>query len=627
MSTKRLVIIASIPIVLLVVFTFVLLSIITNSKQEHASSFRNFLNCEELASRVQRQIYYPYYYDTITTDGTEESTSIPPEFVATNTQIFGIDEADIVKTDGKYIYSIAFGTVVITDIQNPNDPKVVHTIDMDYEVEPVGLLVKNNRLVIIATSYNTLYKSAGISYEEMIYPANNNSQVNIYVYDITDHSSIELLNLFSFDSTYQTARMIDNNIYIIGSYYIYIQDNVYKSNIEELLPRYYTSSDNDKNDIESTLMSECNQISYFGENGNSMTTVVALDINNSSEYTTKVLLGSGQTVYVSESNIYLSTHVYNDSADQDNCPTLYYYLGLCSPSTVDSLFEPAKTEIFRISLNGLNLDFGAAGVVGGTLLNQFSLDEYDGYLRVATSENNTFSTSSIYVLKADDMGLAGSLEGLAPTERIYSARFINDRVYLVTYRNIDPLFVIDLSDPSNPGVLGELKIPGFSQYLHPYKDNYIIGFGYDAVEIGGVSFQEGLKIALFDVTDPGQPTEVNHIIIGGRWSNSSIFQDHKALLFDPLNDMLVIPVDLTNEYLEDNYYYEIEFSGFIVLSLDTESGIAETGRINSSDSYYHYYNSNPRALRIGENLFTVKSNSLQVYRIDDLKKLTEINYY
>jgi uncharacterized secreted protein with C-terminal beta-propeller domain len=218
----------------------------------------------------------------------------------------------------------------------------------------------------------------------------------------------------------------------------------------------------------------------------------------------------------------------------------------------------------------------------------------------------------------------GKLEDLARTERIYSVRFIGDRAYMVTFRNVDPLFVISLADPKNPTVLGELKIPGFSNYLHPYDEKYLIGFGKDTVEQGAGALLQGLKVGLFDVSDPAKPKEVSTFVTGGRNSSSELLNDHKALLFDRERNLIVMPATL---YPDDgSKAYIADFNGFIVLNVDTKTGIKEQGRINyrSVAGTYDYMTA-PRSLFIGDYLYTTLNAVAKGHKLSDLKLVSELD--
>ncbi len=301
--------------------------------------------------------------------------------------------------------------------------------------------------------------------------------------------------------------------------------------------------------------------------------------------------------------------------------------------------ERQKTFIHRFSLDKTAIDYEGKGEVKGNLLNQFSLDEHNNYLRVATTfylyGGRSTSYNNVYVLDAE-LNLVGSLERVAPDERIYSTRFIGDRLYMVTFRQVDPFFVIDLAQPTNPQILGALKIPGFSDYLHPYDENHLIGVGKDTEEnqFGGVQ-TAGLKLALFDVSDVHNPKQRAKYIIGGQGTQSEALQDHKAFLFSREKNLLAIPVQEVQKNDWQNTW-----NGVYVFDLTPEQGFILKGKVDHTlprEKQTNYsYNQVRRSLYIGDTLYTLsqyylKSNSLQnleqAYTTIKLPQPTPVIYY
>ena len=256
---------------------------------------------------------------------------------------------------------------------------------------------------------------------------------------------------------------------------------------------------------------------YFDRNDREfyLTTIGAVDIRATDAVKAKTfLIGSAGTVYVSPDTLFIAVPA--GSSDRT------------APST----------DLYAFALDNGQLTYSARGTVDGTLLNQFSLDEYGGNLRVATTVQDYSRTgrgpSSKVTVLDGRMREIGSVGDLAPTQQIYAARFMGERLYLVTYRETDPLFVIDLADPGHPAVLGELHIPGFSSYLHPYDATHLIGVGKE-------STRGGLKLSLFDVADVHNPRLVSEERLGGYGSDSEVLRDHRAFLFDKEKDLLVLP--------------------------------------------------------------------------------------
>ena len=305
-------------------------------------------------------------------------------------------------------------------------------------------------------------------------------------------------------------------------------------------------------------------------------------------------------MYASSTNLYITKTKYNYDDETD-----------------------INTEIYKLNLKDATCTFSKTGEVPGSVLNQFSMDENNGYFRIATTDSTSWdsesNTNNLYVLN-ENLEIVGKVEGLAPGERIYSVRFMGNRAYMVTFVQTDPLFVIDLSDPTNPTVLGELKIPGYSTYLHPYDENHLIGFGENTKVVnygyGDQVVTDGMKIALFDVTDPNNPTEMYSVNIGGKGTYSELLYNHKALLFSKEKNIIAFPISTTGED------YEVEFQGAIVYGLSLEKGFEEKGKItnleNDIDKYYSR-NSVQRIIYINDTLYTLSRNLIKATDINTME--------
>jgi uncharacterized secreted protein with C-terminal beta-propeller domain len=371
-----------------------------------------------------------------------------------------------------------------------------------------------------------------------------------------------------------------------------------------------------------------------------MTHVISINIYDDEVNQKSFLLGSSQSMYVSKNNIFLAYTKYN-----------YVYPIPLIGGSGDGNIE--STILHKISINDGDISYVAQGEVPGRVLNQFSMDEHDGFFRVATTVGNVWdqdvkSSNNVYILDKD-LNRISEIEDIAPGEQIYSARFLGGKAYLVTFKKIDPFFTLDLSDPYNPKILGKLKIPGYSDYLHPYDENHIIGIGKDTVEALDslkesrnldFAWYQGLKIALFDVSDFKNPKEVAKIIIGDRGTDSPALYDHKAFLFDREKELLVIPVNLfeisdeiKEQYDEDtgSLYGEFTFQGAFVYRLSLENGFEFKGRITHLDDedilksgYYGYWGSSSisRSLYIDDVLYTISNNMI---KMNNLETLIEIN--
>jgi uncharacterized secreted protein with C-terminal beta-propeller domain len=245
---------------------------------------------------------------------------------------------------------------------------------------------------------------------------------------------------------------------------------------------------------------------------------------------------------------------------------------------------------------------------------------------------NSDSKNHVFVLD-QNLAIVGRLENLAPGEKIYSSRFMGDRCYLVTFKKVDPFFVIDLSVATSPKVLGKLKIPGYSDYLHPYDENHIIGLGKETVgaEEGNFAWYQGVKLSLFDVTDVTNPVELSKYVIGDRGTTSEALYDHKAFLFSRSNNLLIIPITLAkidpDKYpngIPPNTRGDIVWTGACVFSLTLEDGFQPLGGISHADDGPDgdYWGWSPyrvrRSLYIEEFIYTISESLVKINRTDDL---------
>ena len=305
--------------------------------------------------------------------------------------------------------------------------------------------------------------------------------------------------------------------------------------------------------------------------------------------------------------------------------------------------------LYKFALDNGKIAYSARGRVPGTILNQFSLDEFRGHLRLATTTaprdiGASVSKNNVYVL---DTGLqiTGRVEDLAPGEKIYAARFLGEKGYLVTFRTVDPLFVLDLQDPQKPRLLGALKIPGYSDYLHPYDENHLLGFGKDTLEIplkdhqgritGSNVIELGLKLSLFDVSDVQNPVEKFKTTIGGPGTHSELLQNHKALLWSKEKNLLAFPITVMEAKSSSTSqgfrcYGEFTFQGAYIYNLDLQKGFQLRGKIThlNEEDYLkagqHWYDSDKNIERIlysQDTLYTLSPGRIKANTLADLKEI------
>lgn len=521
----------------------------------------------------------------------QEDGATDSAYSATNVQVQGVDEDDIVKTDGEHIYLASYQGVTIIDAVPADQMTVIGTIDagllatseegIETHVSIIGLLLREDRLVVIGQVY-----SWAVQYEEDVSVAwviDNFPRTVAAVYDVTDPSAPGLVGIVGISGWYLTSRAVDGFVYLVTNHYIYTYDDRY------VLP--VVSSEDDGEEIDAT------DVLYdpTASDASSFTNVLALDVGTMEVSTVSVLTGFSSTVYMSEDNLYLSYQKWAGDVTFED--------GLVEPDRSDS----ATTTIHKIRTEGTTMTVAASGTVNGWLLNQFSLDEQDGFLRIATTTSWEDRENAVYVL-GPDLDVVGALEGLAPGESIFSARFIGDRLYMVTFLQTDPLFVVDLSDPQRPRVLGELEMPGVSTYLHPVGDGLLLGVGME---------NWTLKVALYDVSDPENPTELGKYMGEEESTYSPAQYDHKAFLYDDASGRMVLPICSYDWGGEDGTYSC--WQGFIVLAVGADTGVQSAGGIEHA-AYCM------RSLTIGDTLYTVSSEHVMANDLSTLESFGSLEY-
>lgn len=541
--------------------------------------------------------------DMLSVDSTTNANSknetatneVANDYSKTNTQVQGVDEADIVKTDGTYIYYLTNEKLTIINTENASQMKEMSTIKFDETFTPEELFLNNDKIIVIGTryEYDKTERKIGID-EDYLYPNYmDKTYTSAKLYNVKDKINPTLERTVEVEGDYLTARMIGSNVYIASNkymYYAYIC-NTYKStelNEDDFKPHYLdTATSNETKSINF----DC--IYYIPEfEDTNYLNIVAFNITNNQEANVESYLGAGEEIYASKENLYVTKTKYDYERKNKTSIT---------------------TEIYKFNLNNANCTFAKAGDVPGSVLNQFSMDECNGYFRIATTDstswNSESNTNNLYILN-ENLETIGKIEGLAKGERIYSVRFMGNRAYMVTFVETDPLFVIDLSNPTTPTVLGELKIPGYSKYLHPYDETHLIGIGEDTEVVnygyGDRVVTNGMKMAMFDVTDPNNPQELYNVKIGEKGTYSELLYNHKALLFSKEKNIIAFPISITEND------YKVTFQGAIVYGVSLEKGFELKTKIsNSATDYDRYYSRNrvERIIYIKDTLFTL-SNGL-----------------
>jgi len=545
------------------------------------------------------------------------------DYSTTNIQVEGVDEADIVKNDGKYIYVVSGNKIIILEAFPAENMKILSEIKLETSVSDI--FINDDKLVAFG-GYGGYYgREGGVTSE-------------VLIYDISDKENPVLDKEIKLEGNYVNSRMIGDYVYIISNKYVNY------NNPEP--PVYYLDGVKEEIKVSDIYYFDYPDTSYV------FSSISVIDLDDGEFNSEVYLTGGSSNIYVSQNNIYL-THLKRASFEEyaeeiaeevyfpllsneydekikkvlDSDDALHIKLAdmrkivdeyvkvLDSREIADFSKELAdrledfeievekeseKTIVHKINIDKKDIEYKAVGEVPGRVLNQFSMDEHKGNFRIATttgqiSRSGGSSLNHLYILD-EDLEIIGKVEDLAKGEKIYSARFMGDRAYIVTFKKVDPLFVIDVSDPKDPEVLGYLKITGYSDYLHPYDENHIIGIGKETIasEQGDFAWYQGVKVSLFDVSDVSNPIEKAKIEIGDRGTDSEALRNHKAVLFDKEKNLLVLPIQLyevdESKYageIRNNAYGEFVWQGAFVLDISLD-GISERGRISHDEIEIKY---------------------------------------
>ena len=574
--------------------------------------------------------------------GAVQNTTANKDFGKTNEQVEGVSEADIIKNDGKYLYVVepsnadwaAFWGVVngeseenleettaSDDVQsppgyNPNEEVItestekvtleknskgqpilpyncsVAVIEHDangkmkkvasinvakpenediYYMEIAEMYVKGNDLIIIATcnEFDDVPENHYKYYDMMYYGAYDKDVTMAACFDISQKDAPVEKWRFYQDGDYISSRLIGNQFVVLSSYYVDITGDK-EDVVSDCIPTF-ACGDNEMARISAgdvCVMEEITDTSYLF--------ATTLDINDETSVKNQAVLGAGSDVYCTTENLYAVSARYKNEG------------------IVGEVFGVTTytTKIYKFDIRNYNISYLGCGEVDGFTLNQFSIDEHKGYLRIATSTGSWGAdiSNKVYVLDSDLM-VVGKIDGIAPGETIKSVRFTGDTGYVVTFEQTDPLFVIDLSNPEKPEIKGELKIPGFSTYLHPVGENLVLGVGVDGDENGQ---NNGLKVSLFDVSDPANPIESHKVTIPANnkdgsytYVTSQAYNTHKALCWDDNTNTMYIPYLKRTEvwYHTDDYSFK-NVSGILAVKVNEKEKTLEKSEnyTNVSDS-------------------------------------------
>lgn len=519
----------------------------------------------------------------------ETSKTEKNNYSKTNVQVENVDEADIVKTDGKYIYYVSNQKVYIVKAE---ELKVVSEIEVKEKNKvfyPKEIYINKNKLIILGSynehDSNVLQEIIGKVTEDTVH-VSNKYMAKAMVYDLSNIKEPKLIREVALDGDYIESRMIEDNIYFISN-----KIPMYATNIkdEEILPLIQDTavSENEKH-------IECTDIAYFRDTTNySYLMIGAFNINNNTPVSTETFFGASSNVYASEKNLYITQNIYGNNN-----------------------YENIKNVIYKFNLEEGQIKLQCKAEVNGNVNNQFSMNEYQGNLRIATTSSEKGNSSNqLYVLD-NDLKEIGKIDNFAEGEKIYSVRFIGKVGYIVTFKQVDPLFVIDLSNPQKPIIKGELKIPGYSSYLHPYDETHIIGIGYNTKSngYGGIT-NSTIKMSMFDISNLENPKEIFNTSIGNEYSFSEIIYEHKALFYNEEKNLIGFPITFRENSARDDR------NGFVIYKINIENGFEKYGEIKQKIDYETNID---RAIYINNKFYTLSEKVITLYDLETMKKINQL---
>ncbi len=580
-------------------------------------------------------------------DGAEPSgNEEPSDYSDTNVQEEGVDEPDLVKTDGEFIYVAQRGELTVLDSWPPEDTSKIASLELE-DGDPFSMFLLEDRILLYSHAWNP-FGDAGDDHR-------SGYGTRMTLVDVSDRTSPVVLRETIVEGWFVNARRIDDEVYTVVDAWMGLpwelwdlvwdedlglpdmnweaEEEVQEATRDEAreilapLVEAWVASKNAEDDllprqVESVAgqlgspepLMGCTDLYRPAElSSPSVLSVVHMDMATGatgSELSATGLMSEGWTVYASRTSLYVAQSSW------------WWWWGW---GDLD-----LRTHIHRFDLAGERTEYAASGAVPGWILNQFSMSEYDGHLRVATTdvdwwwgtgvEEGELPANNVFVLdfQGTEMPVIGQVRGIAPEEQIRAVRFLGEKGFVVTFQQIDPLFTIDLSDPRSPTVVGELEIPGFSAYLHPLEDDHLLAIGMDGTMDGQIT---GLAVSLFDVSDFANPTLADKWTLeSDDWSWSEALWNHHAFTFH--RDVLSFPA----------YIYEDGqgFSGLIAIGVDTDEGLTELGRVDHADLVngsvclwgedncgdWYWYAQMRRSVVIEDNLYSLSDYGLKVNELE-----------
>ncbi len=546
------------------------------------------------------------------------------DYSQTNTQVKWVDESDIIKTDGDYIYyyNSAKKAIFIIDAKESANMKIVRKLNLPDTFSSPVLYLSENRLIILASGYSST------NYEKMWYRINRNNKTYTIIFDTTNKEKPVLSKLYVNDGNLRKSRKIGKYVYVLSNNYFNIPYYTFESEddieviSENIIPKKLElSKTNDTSEQNLVLngkkfpyrfsawwVAKCNEIEYvlpdeetlkqfrFNPSYNIISIIDTEDFWK--EVKTKVIAWSNSEVYMSLDNLYLTDNIYQsynyECPENARCIMPYYYGGT------------NNTLVHKLGVQWENITYKDSTIIPWMPLNQYSMDQKDTDFRIITTQNIPERSTWLYILDGN-LNLKSSLTWLWKWENFQSSRFIWDKLFLVTFRQIDPLFAIDLSNSEKPEVLWELKIPWYSTYLHPYDENHLIWLWYDTtITEWGWTRNGWVKVDLYEVNydkkcwDADLTAEekakcdswdykwiivkqLQTLTLWDAWSYSEALNNPRMFIWNKAKNMLLLPVTLYKNESETSYKH-IDFFNWLSAIKITPSSIVEEARITHIDT-------------------------------------------
>jgi hypothetical protein len=532
------------------------------------------------------------------------------DYSTTNVQEEGVDEPDIVKTDGKHLYVMAASTLHVFDIRS-GEPKLVGSLALKGYGH--DLLLSGDRLLALTTYWNDpVLQPQPAQFAPEPYPQPSEPATRLFEIDVSDPGAPKLLNTLTVEGYYVSARLRGSAARIViatppspwpveyegGETPAQAEGDQRRAIRRTRLSTWMPDGvlrDRVRDKRRRPQIVECDDVRRpIRYSGPGMLTVLTVGLDKGLKpLDSDALMTDAQTIYASKRSLFVATEKWFDPAVSD--PQQQVDAGRFTAIHKFAIGDPESAE------------YRGSGEVRGFVLNQFSLSEQDGFLRVATTDQPPWranaeqrQSESFVTVLGERLNEVGRVGGLGRGERIFAVRFLGEKGYVVTFRQVDPLYTLDLSNPQKPAVRGELELLGFSSYLHPIGDDLLLGLGQDANEQGQT---QGTQLSLFDVSNLSAPKRLQHTVLGKSTSSAAEY-DHHAFLYWPATKLTVVPVSA--------YDPDDQFNGAVGFRVDRDKGINEIGRAEHEGGYIS------RSLVAQGRLFTVSDRGVLSSSLDTL---------